>query len=90
MRIRDVLGFLVMAVGISGGMLGHHWFGPVWFWAGAAVMAAGMAMLASGGMGDRLHQALRAYRGPGDHGSQEYHGGHSHTAHSDGGGDNGD
>jgi hypothetical protein len=74
MRARDYLGFPLLAVGISVVMLGHHWLGLVWFWGGALVAGLGVAVVASGGLQERIDRALCSYRGPGDYGNRDYHG----------------
>ena len=95
MRARDYLGFPLLAVGISGVMLGHHWLGLIWVWAGALVAGLGISIIASGGLEEKIDRALRAYRGPGDYGNRHYHGGgggdfSSHDAGGDGAGGGGD
>jgi hypothetical protein len=91
MRARDYPGFPLLAVGISGVMLGHHWLGPVWFWPGVAVSAVGLLIISSGGLQERIAKALRTHRGSGDHGDRHFHGGPGdfHAGDS-GGGDGGD
>lgn len=91
MRVRDFLGFPLLAIGISGVMLGHHWFGPLLLWAGVAVMSVGLSIVMSGGLQQKIERAIRSYRGPGDGGSTDYHGGRSHHGHDfDGGAGDGD
>lgn len=89
MRARDYLGFPLLAIGLSGVMLGHHWFGLVWFWLGVAVTALGLAIVSSGGLEERIDRALRSHRGPGDYGNRDYHGGSSDFHSSDSGGGDG-
>jgi hypothetical protein len=89
MRARDYLGLPLLAVGISVAMLGQHWFGLLWFWGGVVVMAAGLAIVMSGGLEEKIDKALRSYRGPGDYGDTDYHGGHDYHGHDFGGGDGG-
>ena len=89
MRARDYLGFPLLAIGVSGVMLGHHWLGLTWFWLGFAFIAVGIAIVSSGGLQDRIDRALRDYRGPGDGGSRGYHGGAGDLGPSDFGGDGG-
>ncbi len=91
MRARDYLGYPLLAIGISGVMLGHHWLGLLWFWGGVVVIAAGLAIIMSGGLEEKINQALRSYRGPGDYGNTDYHGGTNKNTHDfDGGGGDGD
>ena len=89
MRARDYLGFPLLAIGISGVMLGHHWLGLMWFWSGVVIMGTGLAIVMSGGLEEKIDKAIRSYRGPGDYGSADYHGGRSYHGHDggDGGGD---
>lgn len=90
MRARDLLGFPILAIGASGVLLGHHWLGPVWFWLGVAATALGITLIASGGFGERVRNALRTHSGPGDYGNVDYHHGAYEGSHSsDGGGDGG-
>jgi hypothetical protein len=91
MRARDYLGFPLLAVGVSGVMLGHHWLGLVWFWLGVAISALGLAIISSSGLQEKIDRALRTHRGPGDYGNRDYHDGgssgfHSSDSSSDGGG----
>lgn len=89
MRARDYLGFPLLAIGISGVMLGHHWLGLVWFWLGVAVTAFGLAIVSSGGLEEKIVRAFRSHRGPGDYGNRDYHSGSSDFHSSDYGGDGG-
>jgi hypothetical protein len=89
MRARDYLGFPLLAIGMSASTLGHHWLGLLWFWGGAAVMAAGLSIVMSGGLEEKIDKALRHYRGPGDYGNTDYHGGSSSHGHDFGGGGDG-
>ncbi|MGJ7527551.1 hypothetical protein [Variovorax sp. GB1P17] len=89
MRARDCLGFPLIALGLSAVSLGHHWFGPLLFWAGVPVLAIGIAIAASGGLQRKIDEAWRSYRGGGDFGDRHYHGGGdlpSHGRGSDAGG----
>ena len=93
MRARDYLGFPLLVVGVSDVMLGHHWFGMIWFWLGVAVTTLGLAIVSSGGLEEKIDGALRFHRGPGDFGNRDYHVG-SRNSHSndsgEGGGGGGD
>ena len=89
MRARDYLGFPLLAIGISGVMLGHHWLGLVWFWLGVTVSAAGVLIISSGGLQERIEKALRTHRGPGDFGDRHYHGGPGDFHSGESGGDSG-
>lgn len=89
MRARDYLGFPLLAIGTAVTTSGHHWFGLVWFWAGVPLIALGLLIVMSGGFEDKIDKALKSYRGPGDYGNRDYHGG-SGASHSEGfGGDGG-
>lgn len=91
MRARDYLGFPLLAIGMSSAMLGQHWLGLLWFWGGFIVMAAGLSIIMSGGLEEKIDKALRRYRGPSDYGSTDYHGGPtSHGREFDGGSDGSD
>lgn len=90
MRVRDYLGFPILAVGLSGVMLGHHWLGLTWFWIGVLVTSLGMLIIMSGGLQDKIEQALRSYGGSGDFGERHYHGGSSDFSSHDSSGDGGD
>jgi hypothetical protein len=89
MRARDYLGFPLLAIGMSGVLLGHHLLGLTWFWLGAVFVAVGIAIVSSGGLQERIEKALRDYRGPGDGGSRGYHGGAGDFDSGDVGGDGG-
>jgi len=39
-------------------------------------LALGLAIVASGGLEEKVDKALRSYSGPGDAGNTDYHGGH--------------
>lgn len=90
MRVRDYLGFPLLAIGLSGVTLGHHWLGLTWFWIGAVVTSLGLMIVMSGGLQEKIEEALRSYRGPGDFGDRHYHGGAGdYSSHDSGGGDGG-
>lgn len=90
MRVRDFIGFPLLAIGVSSVTLGHHWLGLLVFWGGVLVAAVGLAIISSGGLQDKIEKSLRSYSGPGDGGNTDYHGGRSTTerdfdgSHSDG------
>lgn len=89
MRFLDWIGFLFIAVGLSGVWIGHHMFGFMWFWGGVAALTIGCALIFTNARQRRLEKSMRDYRGPGDGGNTDYHSGQSASFSSDGGGDGG-
>lgn len=87
MRVRDYFGFPLLVIGFSGVILGHHWFGLIWFWIGVVISFLGMMIVMSGGLQDKIEKALRSYNGPGDFGDRHYHGGSGNYRSNDSGGD---
>lgn len=85
MRLLDWIGFLFMAAGLSGVWIGHHYFGPIWFWGGMALVFVGVSSIWTSARSKRLEQSMREYQGPGDGGSRQYHSGSAATFGSDGG-----
>jgi hypothetical protein len=91
MRLIDVVGILLVGVGSSLLLLGHHWFGLLWFWSGSIVMALGLAIVVKELRRRKLERDLRRGRGVGDWGNTDYHSGKSSSDGVDfGGGGGGD
>lgn len=88
-RARDYLGFPLLAVGLSGVLLGHHWLGAAALFIGVAVAGLGVLIVASGGFEEKIDRALRGYRGPQDYGDRHYHDGGSSSFDSSGDGGGG-
>jgi hypothetical protein len=87
MRVRNYLGFPILAAGLSGVVLGHHLLGLTWFWIGVVVTSLGLTIVMNGGLQEKMEEALRSYRGPGDFGDRHYHGGPADSGADGGGGD---
>jgi hypothetical protein len=92
MRLIDALGILLVAAGSSLALLGHHWFGLLWFWSGVGVMALGLTIVLNEVRSRKLEREMRRGRDSGDWGNTDYHSGKSsadgvNVGGGDGGGD---
>ena len=81
----DVIGLIFIATGLTLVWLGHHYFGPLWFWLGVTMLAPGVYVLGRNFTRQRkIEEALLSHRGPGDYGDTHCHSGADH-ADADGG-----
>lgn len=95
--ILDILAGLLLAAGGTLVWVGEHYLGPLWFWFGALILAAALALLGRRGRQWALDRALRRLNSPGDFGDTDYHSGynsaqdiqshHDHSHGHDGGSD---
>lgn len=86
--ILDAISLILIFIGISLIWFGHHYFGPLAFWLGAAIAGCGLALLARTAHRQRkVDRALADYSGPGDYGDTHYHQGASHSGHDHNGDD---
>jgi hypothetical protein len=86
LRSIDWIGILLVAVGSSLLLLGHHWFGLAWFWVGALVMTLGLGIVLNEVRVRRFERNRRRHGGgAGDYGNTDYHSGESASG-GDGGG----
>ena len=89
MRLIDGLGIVLVAVGVSATLLGHHWFGLLWFWGGVGLMTLGLMIVLNEVRRRKFERNLRSGGGGGDWGNTDYHSGHSSSDGIDSGGGNG-
>jgi hypothetical protein len=85
----DLIGLILISIGISLNWLGHHYFGPVLFWGGVVFNATGLYLIARTIKRQRdIEKSLINYRGPGDYGDTHYHrGADHHSGHESSGSD---
>ena len=91
MRIRDWIGFVLIAAGLTGVWTGHHMralFG-IWLWIGVVFLFLGIVFVVTEIRRRRIEKNLLEGRGPGDYGDTHYHSGGSASSGLDSGGDAG-
>ena len=91
MRIRDCIGFVLIAMGLTGVWVGHHMrtlFG-IWWWIGVVFLFLGVVFVVTEIRRRRIEKNLLEGRGLGDYGNTHYHSGGSASGEFDSGGDAG-